>query len=82
MFLTRAEKGEVRLTLRVIARSGLGWYPQKTILIHPAQLHSLEILIKRARGLLAEGGARANAQPEDPKVVRLPYFNCPAVADD
>jgi hypothetical protein len=79
MFLSRGEAGEPCLTLRSIARSGLGWYPRKTIVIHPEQLQALEILVKRARGLLA----REPASPSDSgeQVIPLPWFGCPAVSD-
>lgn len=78
MFLTRGEGGEPCLTLRSIARSGLGWYPRKTLVIHPEQLQALEILVKRARGLLQ--GPPAGADGEE-KVIPLPFFGCPAVSD-
>ncbi|MGH3111981.1 MAG: hypothetical protein ACRDOP_00770 [Gaiellaceae bacterium] len=86
MYLSETSDGEVRLVLRSIARSGLGWYAQKTLTLHPEQLQALEILVKRARGLLA---ARAPAAPrdgtapseEDDLVIRLPFFGCPAVQD-
>jgi hypothetical protein len=81
MFLSESAEGEVRITLRTIARSGLGWYPQKTISIHPVQLQALEILVKRARAMTARREAGNDEQPNDPRVIRLPYFNCPAVAD-
>ncbi|HEY7460613.1 MAG TPA: hypothetical protein VIC59_01895 [Gemmatimonadota bacterium] len=80
MFLTEESGGEVRITLRTIARSGLGWYPTKTISIHPLQLQALEILVKRARSL-ANRRAPESEQPGDPQVIRLPFFDCPAVAD-
>src|SRR5687768_14705633 len=76
MFLTEHEDGEVRVTLRTIARSGIGWYPQKTIIVHPAQLQSLEILVKRARGMLAS--RHSPDAPPTADVIRLPFFNCPA----
>lgn len=82
MFLTRETPDDLRVCLRTISRSGLGWYPQKTIAIHPVQLQALEILVKRARAMLAESpqppeaGAAAAAE-----VIRLPYFGCPAVTD-
>lgn len=75
--------GEVRVCLRAIARSGMGWYPQKTIAFHPDQLRALEILVKRARGLLAarEQQEAAGAESGDPQVIPLPFLGCPAVAD-
>jgi hypothetical protein len=83
MFLTEGPDGQVRITLRTIARSGLGWYPQKTITIHPIQLQSLEILVKRARAMLSGRAPAADRQAEgDPRVIQLPYLGCPAVADD
>jgi hypothetical protein len=81
MFLSESTDGEVRITLRTIARSGLGWYPQKTISIHPVQLQALEILVKRARAMTARRKSGNDEQPDDPQVIRLPYLNCPAVAD-
>ncbi len=81
MFLSEGPAGEVRITLRTIARSGLGWYPQKTISIHPVQLQALEILVKRARAMTARRAPRNDEQPDDSQVIRLPYLNCPAVAD-
>lgn len=82
MYLTESEDGEVRIALRTIARSGLGWYPQKTLTIYPAQLQSLEILVKRARALLARSSAVGSAEEAgDPQVIQLPFFGCPAVAD-
>jgi hypothetical protein len=81
MFLAETPEGDVRITLRTIARSGLGWYPQKTISIHPVQLQALEILVKRARAMTARRGPRNDEQPDDSNVIRLPYLNCPAVAD-
>jgi hypothetical protein len=81
MFLCEGPDGEVRITLRTIARSGLGWYPQKTISIHPVQLQALEVLVKRARAMTARRDPRNDEQPDDSKVIRLPFLNCPAVAD-
>ncbi|MFN2432344.1 MAG: hypothetical protein ABR599_05920 [Gemmatimonadota bacterium] len=85
MYLSEGERGEVSLTLRSIARSGVGWYARKTITVHPEQLQALEILVKRARGMLAARApdpARPETKPEDAGlVIRLPFFGCPAVSD-
>lgn len=80
MFLTEAG-GEVTITLRAIARSRLGWYPQKTITIHPVQLRALEILVKRARGLLDGGTPQPSATdaPDGSKVIPLPVLDASAV---
>ena len=73
------EGEEVTITLRAIARSELGWYPRKTISFHPEQLQALEILVKRARALLA---ARADdRRSADSSVIPLPFLGCPAVAE-
>jgi len=81
MFLTEREGGEVSVTLRAIARSGMGWYPQKTISIHRDQLQALGILVKRARGLLAQRRTAEEGKPDDPQVIRLPRFDPPAGPD-
>jgi hypothetical protein len=83
MYLTEGAGGEVSVCLRAIARSGMGWYPRKTIAFHPDQLRSLEILVKRARGLLAAREPRVEPADAaaDPQVIPLPYLGCPAVAE-
>ncbi|HEY7529386.1 MAG TPA: hypothetical protein VIC56_01760 [Gemmatimonadota bacterium] len=80
MYLAEGPAGEVSVRLRAIARSGMGWYPRKTIAFHPDQLRALEILVKRARGLLAARDAPAGPA-DDPQVIPLPYLGCPAVAE-
>ncbi len=85
MLLRETEDGNVLITLRSIARSELGWYPQKTLIFHPQQLQALEILVKRARGLLearpSSGSEARGGRAGDPQVVELPFFGCPAVAE-
>ena len=77
MFLSRGEGGEPCLVLRSVARSGMGWFPRKTLLIHPEQLQALEILVKRARGLLADTDHPAT----ECEIIPLPWLGCPAVAE-
>jgi hypothetical protein len=76
VFLSEDERGEMRVMLRSIARSQLGWYPQKTLSLHPSQLAALELVVKRARRMLAarDGGS---SPPHDPEVIRLPYGAAP-----
>ena len=81
MFLSDGGDGEVRIQVRTIARSGLGWYPQKTITIHPTQLAALEVLVKRARAIVAQRSAPAAEPAPESQVIRLPFLGCPAVAD-
>ncbi|MFQ5598380.1 MAG: hypothetical protein ACE5GK_10060 [Nitrospiria bacterium] len=53
VLLDRQDPSEARLSLRLLSwGDGIGWYPQKTLMLGPREIGTLETLLKQARALM------------------------------